>query len=110
MSARTDRVRHNHQRMKILKALLELVGVDREAGFEELIEVCDNMGAPMVPRTLDFHLRYMRQSGWVKLRIERTNRKVDDIVGVTLTAPGVDRIDIGQMPGPAENLSRPEKK
>lgn len=110
MSARADRVRHNHQRMKILKALLELVGVDREAGFEELIEVCDNMGAPMVPRTLDFHLHYMRQSGWVKLRIERTSRKVDEIVGVTLMAPGVDRIDIGRMPGPAENLSRPEKK
>ena len=31
----------------MLKALLELVGVDREASFEELLEVCDNMGAPI---------------------------------------------------------------
>ena len=98
MSASVERIRHNHQRMKILKALLQLVGVDRKAGFDELLEVCDSMGAPMVPRTLDFHLRYMRQEGWVKLRIERTSRKVDDIVGVTLTASGVDRIDIGRMP------------
>ncbi len=110
MSARAERVRHNHQRMEILKALLELVGVDREASFEELLEVCDNMGAPMIPCTLDFHLRYMRPNDWVKLRIERTSRRVDDIVGVTLTANGVDRIDIGWMPSPEENPSRREKK
>ncbi len=105
----TQRIRHNHQRMKILKALLELVGVDREAGFDELLEVADKMGASMVPHALDFHLRYMRQRGWVMLRIESTGRKVDQIVGVKLTAKGVDRIDIGRMPG-LEELNGPRQE
>lgn len=93
-----ERVRHNQQRMKILKALNLLVGVDREADFGTLLDACDNMNAPMVESQLDYHLRYMRAQGWVILRVERTQRSVDEIVAVKLTPKGVDRIDLGKMP------------
>jgi hypothetical protein len=94
----TERVRHNYQRMKVLKALNEARGVGREIDFDELLDVCDAMNAAMVPATLDFHLRYMALRGWVSLRIGRTKEAVDAILGVTLTDRGVDRIDIGRMP------------
>lgn len=93
-----ERLRRNMQRMKVLKALNLLVGVDRETDFETLLNACDIMNAPMVESQLDYHLRLMNAKGWVILRIERTQRRVDDIVGIKLTPKGVDRIDLGKMP------------
>ncbi len=112
MTADAERIRHNAQRMTILKAVLDLVGVDREAGVAEILKTCDRVGYPMVPDKLDFHLRYMREWGWVKLRTESTVRHVDEILGARLTAYGVDRIDIGEMPklGELPPALRREKK
>jgi len=93
-----DRLRHNRHRMKILKALLSLAGVGREADFNDLWELCARMGAAMVPDQLDFHLRFMEQWNWVEVRRGSTKRSVDEILSVTLTAAGLDRIDIGHMP------------
>lgn len=109
MKTNLDRVRYNHQRMKILKALNSMAGVDREADFQELLDVCDKMGLPLVPAQLDYHLRYMRQRRWVSLRIGPNERRADAILGVTLTARGVDRIDIGKMPEPENDEAESDK-
>jgi hypothetical protein len=105
-----DRLRYNRQRMKVLKGLLRLAGVGREVDFNDLWELCARMGAAMVPDQLDFHLRFMEEWNWVELRRATTPRKVDEIVGVTLTGAGVDRIDIGRMPTPEETQGLRDRK
>jgi hypothetical protein len=94
------RLHHNSQRMKILNALLRYPagGVGREVEFEDLFDAVALMGAAMVPDQLDFHLRMLEEWNWVELRRGATEKKVDAILGATLTAAGVDRIDIGRMP------------
>jgi hypothetical protein len=98
------RLHHNAQRMKILRALLlyPAGGVGREVAFDDLFDAVAVMGAPMVPDQLDFHLRMLEEWNWAELRRGDTEKKVDAILGATLTAAGVDRIDIGKMPEPQE--------
>jgi hypothetical protein len=100
MSDDLMRLHHNKQRMKILKALLKYPagGVGREVDFEDLYDAASLMGAAMVPDQLDFHLRVLEEWGWVDLWRGNTEKRVDAILTVTLTAAGLDRIDIGKMP------------
>lgn len=98
IAASVNRIRHNYQRMKILKAINESRGVGREIEADELLEQCAAMGSPMVPPVLDYHLRYMAQRGWVVLQLGPNDERVDAVIAVTLTARGLDRIDIGKMP------------
>ena len=100
MSDDLVRLHHNKQRMKILQALLKYPegGVGREIAFDDLFDAVALIGAAMVPDQLDFHLRMLEEWNWVELRRGDTDKKIGAILGVTLTAAGVDRIDIGKMP------------
>jgi DNA-binding transcriptional ArsR family regulator len=113
MSDEMMRLHHNQQRMKILRALLKhpAGGVGQEILFEDLFDALDLMHASMVPDQLDFHLRVMEDWNWVELRRGNTERRANAILGITLTAAGLDRIDIGKMPDLAETqgLKRREK-
>jgi hypothetical protein len=99
----TARVHHNRQRMAILRALklhLETLslGIGDWLDFDELREVLDKMDLPMVTGQLAFHVSVCEAHGWLDLKRGRTERSVNAILKVRLTAAGLDRIDIGKMP------------
>lgn len=98
------RLHHNAQRMKVLKALLKYPsgGVGQEVAFDDLFDAIAIMGGALVPDQLDFHLRVLEEWNWVELRRGDTEKKANAILGVTLTAAGLDRIDIGKMPDLSE--------
>ena len=108
MSEDTERIRHNFQRMKILKALTKHVGVGVWLDLDELLTVLDKFNVPMVPDQLSFHLRYCQEQGWVELQRGKTKARGDTILRVKVTAAGIDRVDIGTMPELADTQKFPE--
>jgi hypothetical protein len=106
----TQRLRHNWQRMKVLKALNEHAGVAEWVDFGELLDVLDKMDAPMVPDQLAYHLKFCEEWNWVELKRGRTDQEVNGILKVKLTAAGLDRIDIGKMPELEETQGLRRKK
>jgi len=106
----TQRLHHNFQRMKLLKALNLHAGLGEWVDFDELLDVLDKMDAPMVPDQLAYHLKFCEEWNWVELKRGRTAQNVAAILKVKLTGAGLDRIDIGKMPGLEETQGLRRKK
>lgn len=106
----TQRIHHNYQRMKLLRALLKHKGVRHWVDFDELMLVVDAFGIPMIDDQLDFHLAYCEGHGWVELERGRGERSANQILRARLTVSGLDRIDTGKMPELDDTQKYPRRR
>jgi hypothetical protein len=92
-----DEIRHEIERGHILR-FLQVSGL-RPVTLRMLLYYLRDRRYPLTFEGLDFHLRYMRDKGWVVLEIpEPAIGEKEKIETARITAAGVDEID-GRKPG-----------
>lgn len=58
-----------------------------------IVVFLDGCLRPVSPEGVDFHLRYMRDKGWVVAGVEKVVGEAERINWVRITADGVDEFD-----------------
>lgn len=91
MAKDKTKAEHENDRTQILRLLVE-------KGFypltpETILSVMDESFHSLSAESLDFHLRYMADKGWIEIREEKGLGKPNELLYAKLTAAGVEEYD-----------------
>jgi DNA-binding PadR family transcriptional regulator len=91
MASAKTKVEHEADRTQLLRILVVL-GFQRIPP-DRLLARMDQTYHTLSPQSLDFHLRYMADKGWIEIGEEKMGSEPPQLAYVLLTAEGVEEYD-----------------